>query len=250
MQGRRRNRKILWLYVPRQWKWNVAALLILIMIFPLLGRITSEPSGVSALPLSGLVVAVDPGHGGRDGGAVSASGLVEKDVTLAISLWLRDFLQEAGAAVVMTRETDIELSDPEIGGSLKRQDLMNRATLINESGADLMISIHLNSIGSSRLSGAQTFYQPKREEAHQRLATLIQAELVRNLENTNRVAKPLDRNIYIMREVNMPAALVEVGFLSNPYEAKLLAQEEYQQKVAAAIYEGILRYASGEPLGS
>jgi N-acetylmuramoyl-L-alanine amidase len=208
-----------------------------------------EQTSWSALPLAGRVIALDAGHGGLDGGAVSASGIVEKEITLAIALLLRDYLQEAGAAVIMTREDDSEHVNPGVIGR-KRQDLTKRVEIVNNSNADLMISIHLNSIGSSRWRGAQTFYQPNRSEDHARLAKLIQAELIRNLENTNRAAKPLDRNILLMREVNVPAALVEVGFLSNPEEAALLSSPEYQKKVAAAIYRGILRYASGEKLGS
>lgn len=249
LKRRQKERKVWWLYIPRSWKWSFIAFLSVCIVWTALGAFATKPA-TSVLPLSGHVVAIDPGHGGRDGGAVSASGIVEKDVTLAISLSLRDYLQEAGAIVIMTRETDIELANPDSNVSQKRQDLMNRVKIVNESGADFMISIHLNSIGSSRWSGAQTFYQPKRDESHQQLAAWIQSELVRNLENTDRVAKALDRNIYLMRMVNMPAALVEVGFLSNPQEASLLATEAYQKKVAEAIYKGILRYVSGEQLGS
>lgn len=245
----KRKRKVIWLPIPQRWRLMLAAIVGLVLIAGVMTRYPTEPSW-STLPLAGQVIALDAGHGGRDGGAVSASGIVEKDVTLAISLQLRDYLQEAGAAVVMTREDDRELSDPKVKGGMKRQDLTKRVEIVNESEADLMISIHLNAIGSPRWSGAQTFYQPKRDEAHETLAVLIQDELVRNLENTDRVAKALDRNILLMRNVKMPAALVEVGFLSNPQEASLLNTESYQKKVAASVYQGILRYASGEKLGS
>ena len=241
---------IIWLPVPRKWRMFLTGVVLVVLAFSATQYMTEQQTSWSALPLAGHVIALDAGHGGLDGGAVSAGGIVEKEITLAIAMILRDYLQEAGAAVVMTREDDRELVNPEVNGGRKRQDLTKRAEIVNESGADLMISIHLNSIGSSRWFGAQTFYQPDRDADHQRLATLIQAELIRNLENTTRLAKPLDRNILLMRSVDMPAALVEVGFLSNPQEAELLNTPAYQKKVAAAVYTGILRYASGEKLGS
>jgi N-acetylmuramoyl-L-alanine amidase len=197
------------------------------------------------MPLAGRVIVLDPGHGGADGGAISKGGLVEKDVALQVALYLRDYLQEAGALVVMTRETDKDLADE---GSRRRkaQDLMRRAQLIKKSGADVFVSVHLNAIPSPRWSGAQTFYYPTLE-ANQRLATFIQKELVRNLNNTKRQAR-YSGGVYILKTSQIPSALVEVGFLSNPQEAAMLARPDYQKKLAAAIYTGILRFYSGEAL--
>lgn len=143
-----------------------------------------------ALPLSGVVIAVDAGHGGPDGGAVSADGVMEKDVVLPVALYLRDFLQEAGALVVMTRETDADLAAPETKGLSRRktEDLLARARLVNEKGADLLISVHANSIPSPRWFGAQTFYHPGRE-ASGRVAALVQEELRAVLANTDRQPK-------------------------------------------------------------
>jgi N-acetylmuramoyl-L-alanine amidase len=198
------------------------------------------------MPLSGRMIVVDPGHGGPDGGAVSDAGIVEKDITLKISLFLRDYLQEAGALVIMTRERDTDLASP---GTLrlrlrKAEDLMRRIQLTKEKRADALISIHLNAIPSPRWSGAQTFYNPVREE-NQKLATFIQAELIRNLGNTDRLPKQKG-DVYILKESPVPTALVEVGFLSHPQEAQLLGSTDYQKKVAASIYAGILRYYTGK----
>jgi N-acetylmuramoyl-L-alanine amidase len=208
--------------------------------------LSSESWSSWRLPLSGRIIAIDPGHGGPDGGAVSKNGIVEKDINLKISLYLRDYLQEAGAIVVMTREDDRDLAPP---GSKRRKtaDLHKRAELINESGADYFISIHMNAMVSGRWRGAQTFYDKNGGEQSRTLAYLIQDELIRNLGNTNRVAKTVP-NIFLLKQAKMPAALVEAGFLSNPEEAELLADEQYQKKVAAAIYRGILRAASGEKI--
>ncbi|MBA4495925.1 N-acetylmuramoyl-L-alanine amidase CwlD [Paenactinomyces guangxiensis] len=198
------------------------------------------------MPLSGKFIVIDPGHGGPDGGAVSDDGLVEKDVTLQVSFFLRDYLQEAGAFVIMTREKDVDLAKPGTQKLSRRktEDLMRRIYLTKEKKADALISIHLNSFPSSRWRGAQTFYNPVRED-NKKLATLIQSELIRNLGNTDRLAKQKG-DVYILKESPVPTALVEVGFLSNQQEAALLASEEYQKKIAASIYYGVIRFYSGK----
>ncbi|NBI30385.1 N-acetylmuramoyl-L-alanine amidase CwlD [Chengkuizengella marina] len=193
--------------------------------------------------LSGQIIAIDPGHGGFDGGAVSKDGsLHEKTVNLNISLYLRDYLQEAGAFVIMTREEDVDLTGNATKNK-KRIDFNNRLKVINESDADLLLSIHLNSIPSSRWYGAQTFYHSKSEES-ERLAKLIQDEFKNNL-NTTREA--LTEDVLIMlKNTNVTSALVEAGFLSNPGELELLKSKEYQLKVAESIYHALLRYFDGD----
>lgn len=199
-----------------------------------------------SLPLAGKVIALDAGHGGPDGGAVSRRGIVEKDVNLAVTLYLRDYLQQAGALVVLTREGDYDLASPETKGYSKRktEDLKNRVRFIEDQQAELFVSIHLNSIPSNRWSGAQTFYSPDKEES-KRLAELIQSEIRHNLENTQRLAKTDDR-VFLLQALRIPSALVEVGFLSHPEESEMLRDEKYQRKVAASVYKGILRYTAGE----
>jgi N-acetylmuramoyl-L-alanine amidase len=198
------------------------------------------------LPLSGKVIALDAGHGGADGGAVSRDGIIEKDLNLAVVLYLRDYLQQAGALVLLTREGDYDLASPETKGySLRKtEDLLQRADQIRKQQANMAISIHMNSIPSPQWSGAQTFYFPRNAES-QRLASVIQMEIREILGNTQRIAKKADK-IYLLKTLEMPTALVEVGFLSHPKEASLLADEGYQRKVAAAIYRGILKFSSGE----
>ena len=199
------------------------------------------------LPLSGQVIVIDPGHGGADGGAVG-NNIVEKDIALKISLKLRDYLQEAGALVIMTRETDTDLASEGTKGlsNRKAEDLRKRVELINEGSHHLFVSIHLNAIPSSQWSGAQTFYNPVNEKS-EALSRFIQDEIKRNLENTNRLAKNMD-SVYLLREAEIPGSLVEVGFLSNPTERELLNTDTYQNKVAASIYQGIIRYATNEPV--
>lgn len=203
------------------------------------------------LPLSGKTIVIDAGHGGVDGGAVSKQGVIEKDLNLAIALYLRDYLQQAGAVVVMTREGDYDLAsgDSRAYSKRKTEDLQRRVSLIKEQRPHIVVSIHMNSIPSAKWSGAQTFYQAGNHPDNELLATLIQEEIKRNLGNTTRVAAEVTE-VYVLKEIkDIPTALVEVGFLSNPGEAKRLADSEYQRKVAASIYQGILRYGSGEKLG-
>lgn len=199
-----------------------------------------------SLPLAGKVIALDAGHGGPDGGAVSKQGIIEKDINLAVTLYLRDYLQQAGALVVMTREGDYDLASEETKGYSKRktEDLKKRVRLIEDHRADLFVSIHLNSIPSNRWSGAQTFYPPNNADS-KNLAELIQTEIRYNLENTRRLAK-IDDKVFLLQALRIPSALVEVGFLSHPQESEMLRDEKYQMKVAAAVYKGILRYSAGE----
>lgn len=195
-----------------------------------------------SLPLSGYIFVIDPGHGGPDGGAEGMDGTKEKYIALNIANYLRDYLNEAGALVIMTRETDKDLADINTKGLSKRklEDLQNRVRLANESMADFYISIHLNSIPSTKWRGAQTFYYPVNLE-NKKMAESIQKQLILNLKNTDRA--PLSRNdILVLKYVEMPSVMVEVGFLSNPDELSLLKDEEYQKQVAFAIYQGMLDY--------
>lgn len=200
-----------------------------------------------SLPLSGTVIAIDPGHGGKDGGATSRNGeVIEKEVTLAISMYLRDFLQQAGAFVVMTREEDKDLASEDAGKNRKRksEDIRNRVKFVNQNAPDFLVSIHVNSIPSPKWSGAQTFYSPAYKKSAD-MSYLIQDEIKRVIGNTDRVPSKTD-SVFLIREVTCPAVLVEVGFVSNTEEAKRLRTADYQKAMANAIYQGILRQYSGE----
>lgn len=198
-------------------------------------------SGYPRRGISGRVIVLDAGHGGIDPGAVSAKGVLEKDITLGIAQELERLLQRAAVFVVMVRRGDYDLADSSELHLLhrKRQDLIRRVAIAEEAKADLYISIHANYFPSPIWSGAQTFYYEGRMEDH-KLAREIQTELVKYLGPNNRLAKTGD--FRVLRDTTMPAALVEVGFLSNPREAELLGQAGYQKQVAAAIFAGILRY--------
>jgi N-acetylmuramoyl-L-alanine amidase len=225
------------------WSALISSIIVIVLFQYIFVHTTSTKSW--NLPLSGRIIVLDPGHGGPDGGAVGGD-VLEKEIALKVAAKLRDYLQQQGALVLMTREMDSDLADKDTRGYSRRkvEDLRRRVALINESEADLFISIHLNAIPSPRWRGAQTFYYGSLIE-NERIAKFIQAELRSNLENTNRVAKMID-TVYLLKYAKKPGALVEVGFLSNPQERELLASGHYQTKLAASIYKGILRYFSNE----
>ncbi len=217
-------------------------LLILVILFFLHGELAdNQPAVRSGLPLYGRNIVIDPGHGGYDPG-VFRGDLIEKDLNLAISLVLRDYLQGSGARVVMTREADHDLLALPAAGPKKRLDMKNRLAVIRAADPDLLISIHINASPSPLWAGAQVFHQRDCAEGR-KLALLIQEELIRVLRNTGRQAKEGD--FFLLNEAGVPAALVEAGFLSNPREARLLRDERYRSRLAWAVYLGIIRYFAG-----
>lgn len=196
------------------------------------------------MPLSGKTIVIDPGHGGPDGGAVGKDNTEEKGISLTVAKKLQSYLQQSGALVYLTREEDKDLAADDTTGLSRRkaEDIRNRMEFIHDKNADFFITVHLNALPSTKWSGAQTFYYPKFDESRH-LAKMVQAEIIRNLENTTR--SPLAINgMYLLKHAEIPGALVEIGFLSNETERELLKQEDYQQKMAASIYEGILRFAT------
>ncbi|CQR48478.1 Germination-specific N-acetylmuramoyl-L-alanine amidase precursor [Paraliobacillus sp. PM-2] len=222
--------------------WISGAILLVILIqYPI--QKTTDSWDSWSLPLAGQVIVLDPGHGGVDGGAEGSDDTKEKEIALAVTKKLRDYLQQSGALVYMTRESDQDLAEDTKGlSNRKTQDLKQRVAFIKEKDPDFFVSVHLNAVPSSRWSGAQTFYYPSLEGS-ENLSKLIQSEIKRNLENTNREALAIN-GIYLLKYAQCPGALVEIGFLSNTHERDLLKTTAYQTKMAASLYEGILRYVT------
>lgn len=223
--------------------WCLGLVLLIILIQQPAGSPVTTWSSWS-LPLAGKTIVLDPGHGGVDGGAVGKDDTLEKGITLTVAKKLRNYLQQTGAVVYLTREKDKDLADSKTKSLSRRksEDLRKRLQIIEDKEADLFISIHLNALPSSKWSGAQTFYYPKSDES-EHLAKMIQAEIIRNLENTDRTALPLT-GMYLLKHAEAPGALVEIGFLSNERERELLKKTAYQEKMAASIYNGVLRYVT------
>ena len=207
---------------------------------------TLDSSTSWSLPLVGKTIVIDPGHGGVDGGAKGSDQTQEKEIALFVANYLRDYLQQAGALVFLTREGDYDLAQKDTNGLSRRktEDIHNRVAFIKEKEADLFLSIHLNALPDKQWRGAQTFFYPKAGN-NERLAKTIQAEIKRNLENTTREALALE-HMYLLKHSEATGALVEIGFLSNEEERLLLISPEYQQQMAASIYQGIMQYVTSE----
>lgn len=248
-----RNRIVVWMNYKGTLRIVASALVVIAAVVLIVQDIPATRTWSTwSLPLSGKTIAIDAGHGGIDGGAVSKEGAIEKDLNLAIAIYLRDYLQQAGAIVLMTREGDYDLAaeDTKKVAKRKTEDLMKRVAVIKEAKPDLVVSIHMNSIPSVKWYGAQTFFYPSQVNNGQ-FAALIQEEIKRNLANTTRIAAPIKNEVYLMKQItDIPLALVEVGFLSNPDEANRLSDGDYQRSIAAAIYQGILRFSAGEKASS
>jgi N-acetylmuramoyl-L-alanine amidase len=191
-----------------------------------------------------ITIAIDPGHGGFDGGftpgEINGRAWTEKEINLSISLLLKERLLAAGYQVVMTREADVALYK-EGDASKKKADMQNRVAAINESGATLAVSIHQNSFTEESSHGAQTFYHPSSTEAEQ-LAKTIQTEIKKVVADDNHRTEKSNDSYYMLKKSTCPLVIVECGFLSNPTEAQLLITEEYQEKIAEGIFQGILAY--------
>lgn len=202
---------------------------------------------VSALSAgSGKVtVVIDPGHGGRDPGKVGIVDEVEeKGINLAISLFLKDYLEEQGINVILTRESDVGLYS-ESASNKKREDLNNRLEIINSSKVDFAVGIHQNSFTQSQYKGAQVFYYQGSEEGI-KLAKALQSQLIEGLDPSNTRTIKANTNYYLLENSSVPMVIVEAGFLSNPEECALLSDAEYQKKVAENIGIGIMNYINGK----
>ena len=176
-------------------------------------------------------------HGGVDPGAMYKK-IKEKDINLSISEKLQYKLEKMGAIVYLTRYGDYDLAVNHTSNR-KRSDLSRRGNIINRSKCDLYVSIHLNAETSSSWHGAQAFYDDINEN-NKLIAQIMQQEFKKSL-NSNRKSKKIN-DIYLNKRVNRPGVLLEVGFLSNPNERYLLQTDDYQNKIANAITNGMIKY--------
>ena len=191
-------------------------------------------------PYSGCIVVVDAGHGGKDPGKVGVSGTLEKDVNLQIALLLKDALEEEGITVVLTRSDDSGLYDVN-SSNKKMQDMKARLSIIEESKADLVVSIHQNSFGDASVCGPQVFYYETSENGAD-AAELVQNALNEDLEIARPRMQKGNDNYYLLTKCTNVMVIAECGFLSNSEEEALLNDKEYQQRIAEALKRGICKY--------
>ncbi len=215
-------------------------IILLITIISIASYLKYAGGAVETLGLatSSKVIIIDPGHGGFDPGKNGIGGEDEKHINLKIALKLRDYLENSGAIVIMTRTTDDD-ADGMDGVKHKRKDMSQRKKVAQ--GGDLLISIHQNSFTQPSVKGAQTFYN-KASESGKLLADLIQTSIKEYADQGNRRKTKSNNDYYVLKATDIPAVIVECGFLTNPEEEKKLNTDEYQNTIAWSIYVGIVKY--------
>ncbi|NSL51765.1 N-acetylmuramoyl-L-alanine amidase [Calidifontibacillus erzurumensis] len=188
-------------------------------------RVTILPSG-----LAGKRIVVDAGHGDHDPGAKGATGLLEKEVNLAVALKLADLLRNAGAEVILSRSNDTFLS------------LADRVKVAHNNDADAFISIHADSFNATS-QGSTTFYHSGKNPSWQQskqLSDIAIKKLTSQLGTVSRGSN--DKSLHVIRETEIPAILVELAFLSNPKEEALLKSDEFRQKAAQALFDSFIEF--------
>lgn len=218
-------------------------IVVLLSLFSNINKTTETIKASEEEKIEKIKILIDPGHGGVDLGASGSLEIGEAPINLAISEKLMRFLEGSGFEVEMTRYDDNGLyssSSPTIR-SKKNEDLKNRVDAINNSNADLVLSIHLNSFTEEEYYGAHVFYQNKNQDG-KIAANILQDNLKNILDKSNNRVPQVKKGIKILDDTIVPVILIECGFLSNIVEEKKLTTDEYQEKTAWAIYTGLLRY--------
>lgn len=210
-------------------------LFIMIVICGMVYTWKQEQAVTAMMPTTAKTIVIDAGHGGWDPGKTGIRGENEKDINLKIASKLQLYLEQSGATVIVTRNEDLALSNK------KREDMKERKVIANESKADLLISIHQNSFPKPSVHGAQVFYYNDSEES-KNLAEILQASLKDHLDKSNNRVAKANKEYYILKNTKLPGVIIECGFLTNYEEEKILNTEEYQEKVAWAIYMGLIDY--------
>lgn len=183
-------------------------------------------------PLQGRLIVLDPGHGGVDAGAIGSQGGREKEINLAVSLKLKKKLEAAGAHVIMTREED------------KYVSLYERAAIANNAGSIITLSIHCNFHPDSRVNGFEVFYHPDRKDSAA-LGKAIFEHVMRQVK-IKPLAVKTSKDLVLTRETQMATVLIEMGFLSNRQEESIMKTEQFQDKIAEGIFQGVCAYLRSE----
>ena len=221
---------------------------LLLVCFYLLSRqaavISVNQAEQGTQKAAGPLILVDAGHGGSDPGMIGMGGLEEKGINLSISLFLRDRLEKSGYSVIMTREEDKGLYDSSAANK-KAQDMQRRIAMIREHMPVLSVSIHQNSYHDAGVHGPQVFYYESSVEG-KKLAEAVQSSLNDLLEVDRPRKVKGNTSYYLLKRSSGTLVIVECGFLTNPEEAQKLQTKEYQEKVAAAVSEGIRTYLNAQ----
>ena len=220
-------------------KIELAVLLLFLAILVLLSKNLQKLVSSGNVTAKNKIIVLDSGHGGDDPGKIGVNQAKEKDVNLEIARKIKKRLEKKGWEVVMTREKDEMLGDPQAGNK-KIHDMKARVEIINKTMPQAAVSIHQNSYQDEQIRGAQVFYYSHSEEG-KRMAEQMQKALLTMDETNTRQAKAND-TYYLLKKTEVPTVIVECGFLSNYAEAEKLVSEDYQKKLAEAVTKGILQY--------
>lgn len=199
---------------------------------------TPVASDVALSNVKNKIITIDPGHGGSDSGAVGPNGYTEKEGTFAISQKVASILNQSGAKVVMTRDSDVDVYGPNASA---RNELQARVDVGNNANSDIFVSIHCNAFVNPAANGTQTFYYGSSYQG-QRLAQSIQEKMIE--ANGLRDRGISTCNFYVVKHSYMPSVLIETAFITNYDEEALLSDDEWQTTMAKAIAEGINEYFS------
>lgn len=191
----------------------------------------------SLRPLQGRKIMIDPGHGGRDPGAIGQAGTQEKEVVLDVSLEMARQLRSWGAEVRLTRETDRQVAGP---NAPKREDLQARVDMANSWPAEIFVSMHANANNNREVKGTETYVARDSSAASRRLAASMHKRLIDDLGQPDR--RVLKADFFVIKNTTMPGALMEIAYLSHTDEEKKLADPTFRQQAATAMAEGIKDY--------
>ena len=208
---------------------------IFVMLFGSCIYLTKGQTETSVSPRISKTIVLDAGHGGIDVGAVGKNGTLESDLNLQYCQTLKTMFEDYGANVIMTRENADGLYS-EFKSGFKMEDMRKRREIIQNSNADLVISIHMNKFAVSSSRGAQVFYDDVNQSG-KKLAETLQKIFINELPSARKEAKCAD--LYVLKSTSVPAILIECGFLSNPDEEVLLTQEKYRKDLCSCIVAGV-----------
>ena len=189
--------------------------------------------------MKGRKIVIDPGHGGSDSGAIGPTGIMEKSVTLRVSRELKRLLEAEGAQVILTRTGDTEVSSKGANAT-SVEELEARCEVANRANADIFLSIHADAFTNREVKGTTAYYYTKGSTASKHLADSVRTALVDAIGTLDRGTQA--SNFYVVKHTDMPAILVEISFISNPDEEKMMNSEEGIKNIARGIADGIADY--------
>lgn len=234
----------------------ILSIIFIILIIHTCFTVNNNPSNNITLETSSSLesenqrtIILDAGHGLPDGGATSRSNpnIIESDLNLKVVLKLEELLKQSGINVILTRSNEYGIYNETADTIRKKKvsDMENRVKLSKNSDAELFISIHMNTLNNTNVTGFQVFYSDTNSNNNMSkiCANFIDENLKKNINetNTNKTIKEI-KDIYLTKNLNLPLILIECGFLSNEKESNLLNSDEYQQKLAWSIYTGLMDY--------